>query len=52
METEDVTSEMTNSWNIHWKNASAKFDKFFKEDDILCKFVGKMFWVWDGNHRL
>jgi hypothetical protein len=52
METKDVTSEMTNSWNIYWKNASAKFDEFLKEDDVLCKFMGKMFWVWDGNHRL
>jgi len=25
---------------------------FLKEDDVLNKFVGKMFWVWDGNHRL
>jgi hypothetical protein len=52
METKDVTSEMTDYWNIHWKNASAKFDEFLKEDDVLCKFVGKMFWVWDGNYRL
>ena len=25
---------------------------FLKENDVLNKFVGKMFWVWDGNHRL
>ena len=52
MKTKDVTSKMTNFWNIYWKNASAKFDEFLKNDDVLCKFVGKMFWIWDGNHRL
>ena len=52
METKNVTSELTNYWNIHWKNASAKFDESLKEDDVLNKFVGKMFWVWDGNHHL
>lgn len=52
MKTEDLTPEMTVSWNIHWKNASAKFDEFLKENDVLSKFVDKMFWVWDENHRL
>ena len=43
---------MTVYWNIHWKNASAKFDEFLKENDVLSKFVDKMFWVWHENHRL
>lgn len=38
--------------NIYWKYASAKFDEFINEDDVFNKFVGKMFWVWDENHRL
>ena len=45
METADVTFKLLYSWNIHWKNASAKFDEFLKEDDVLNQFVGKMFWV-------
>ena len=52
METEDVTPELMNSWNLHCKNTSEKFDEFLKKDDVLNKFVGKIFWVWDGNHRL
>ena len=52
METEDVISELMNSWNVRWKIGSAKFDKFIKEDDVLYKFVDEMFWVWDENHRL
>ena len=52
IETEDVTSELMNSWNIYWKNASAKFDEFLKENDVHNKFVGKTFWVWDENHGL
>ena len=49
MKIENVTSKLMNSWNVHWKNVSAKFDEFLKG---LNKFVGKMFWVWDGNRRL
>ena len=52
MEIEDVTSELMNSWNVHRENASAKFDEFLKEDDVLKKIVDKIFWVWDENHRL
>ena len=52
MKSEYVISKLINSWNILWKAISAKFDKFIKEDDVLNKFVGKMFWVWDENHRL
>ena len=43
METEDVTSELMNSWNVLWKNASAKIDEFLKEDDIFKKFVARCF---------
>ena len=31
MKSEDVTSEFKNSWNIHLKNTSKKFDKFLKK---------------------
>ena len=43
METEDVSSELMNYWNVHRKNASTKFDEFLMEDDVLNKFVCKMF---------
>jgi hypothetical protein len=43
---------MTNSWNIHLKNENAKFDEVLKKDDVVYKFVGNMFCVWDRNHRL
>ena len=52
MKTEDMTFELINSWNIHSKNAIAKFNEFLKEYDVLNKFVVKMFWIWDENHRL
>ena len=52
MESADVTSELMESWSTHWRNASAEFDDYLKNNDVLNKFVGKMFWVWDGNHRL
>jgi hypothetical protein len=43
IETKDVTSEVVNSWNIHWENASAKVDQFLKDNELLQKFVNKMF---------
>ena len=47
-----MTSELTVFNSIHWKNASTKFMNFFKENDVLCKFVCKIFWVWDAICRL
>jgi hypothetical protein len=52
MAPQDVTSELFDSWSIHWKKSSEQFDEFLKQDEHLKCFVGKMFWVWDGNHRL
>ena len=52
IKTKDVTFELINFWNIHSKNANAKFDEFLKKDNIHNKFVDKIFWIWDGNHHL
>jgi hypothetical protein len=40
------------SWSPLWQEASAEFDSKLKEDPDLAHFAGKMFFVWEGNHRL
>jgi hypothetical protein len=40
------------SWSPLWQEASAEFDAKLKEDPDLAHFIGKIFFVWEGNHRL
>ena len=40
------------SWSSSWQEASDGFDSMLKLDPHLAHFVGKMFFVWEGNHRL
>jgi hypothetical protein len=35
-----------------WKLESERFDARMAADPDLIHFVGKMFYVWEGNHRL
>jgi hypothetical protein len=50
--TMDVTPEIMASWSNNWIKANAEFEKELNSDDDLRVFSGKMFMVWDGNHRL
>ena len=50
--TVDVSDEDRQSWSPLWKDANDKFDLRLRRDEHLKVFVGKMFHVWDGNHRL
>ena len=40
------------SWSLLWQEASAEFDVKLKEDPDLAHLYGKMFFMWEGNHRL
>jgi hypothetical protein len=46
----DVTSEQFSSWDPIWQRKSKEFDEFLltTKNEFL---VGKMLWVWEGNHR-
>ena len=48
----DVSDEIKSSWSPLWQEANAEFDAFLQRDSDLASFVGKMFYVWEGNHRL
>lgn len=48
----DVDDDIYSFWSDLWKEASAKFDSELAFDADLAHMVGKMFFVWEGNHRL
>ena len=48
----DVTDDDRLSWNCHWRRKDMKFKQFLQSDLELQFLSNKMFYVWDGNHRL
>jgi hypothetical protein len=50
--TMDVTDNIIDSWSENWVRANDAFEKILQADEDLKVFSGKMFMVWDGNHRL
>ena len=50
--TMDVTPDIISTWSDHWVQVNAQFEEQLNLDEDLRVFSGKMFMVWDGNHRL
>ena len=48
----EVSDDIIASWNDHWRAANNRFDAYLLADPNLAHMVGKMFYVWEGNHRL
>ena len=51
-ETLDVTSDLYDSWSSLWQSANDRFVAELDADPDLARFSGKMFYVWEGNHRV
>jgi hypothetical protein len=47
----DLTDDIRSSWSTHWQEANDLFESHLDSSDIFSQFRGKMFYVWDGNHR-
>ena len=47
-----VSDEDRRSWNAHWRRKNLEFEEFLNADPELRFFSNKMFYVYDGNHRL
>ena len=47
-----VTDDIQASWSTFWQEANEEFDKMLQNDSDLAHLAGKMFYVWEGNHRL
>jgi hypothetical protein len=48
----DVTEEVKADWSPCWERANQSFEDELQTDSDLKQFSGKMFYVWEGNHRL
>jgi hypothetical protein len=47
-----VSDDIRASWNSLWQESSDEFDSMLEKDSDLSQFVGKMFFMWEGNHHL
>jgi hypothetical protein len=47
-----VSEDIRASWSSYWQEANDEFDSMLHNDSDICHLVGKMFYVWEGNHRL
>ena len=47
----DVWETISSKWSDLWRQANEHFDSFANDDD-LASFVGKIFFVWEGNHTI
>lgn len=48
----DVGPDIISTWDSHWKTVNDEFEKYLESKPKLHHLRGKMFHVWDGNHRL
>ena len=48
----DVTEEVKSASSPHWQMANQTFEDGLQGDPDLQQFSGKMFFVWEDNHRL
>lgn len=47
----NVTEEHIASWDPHWRDVNERFENQLQSNPDYVAFRGKMFFVWDGNHR-
>ena len=52
MEEGVVTDAMRKGWSKMWQKADREFESLLNASPYLKKFSNRMFYVWDGNHRL
>ena len=48
----EVTDDIRQSWSTLWQEQDAIFEHRLSRNPALSRFSNKMFFVWDGNHRL
>jgi hypothetical protein len=49
---EAFVADHIHEWDNHWKVMDASFEEGMNANEDLQRFVRRMFYVWDGNHRL
>ena len=48
----DVSNAIKDSWSDLWKVANERFKEQLAQDEDLTLLLGKMFFVYEGNHCL
>lgn len=48
----NVSDDIKSSWSSFWQEANEEFDSMLLNNSDLAHLAGKMFFVWEGNHRL
>ena len=48
----ELNAEVEATWNAHWHATDASFEEKFNADDNYVSLRNKMFFVWEGNHRV
>jgi len=48
----NVSDDIKSSWSSFWQEANEEFESMLRNDSDLAHLAGKMFFVWEGNHRL
>lgn len=49
--TRDVDEDITKTWDKHWHVVNKEFEDELENNDQWSMLKGKMFHVWEGNHR-
>jgi hypothetical protein len=47
-----VSDNIMASWSTLWQEPNEEFDSILRNDSDLAHLAGKIFFVWEGNHRL
>ena len=47
-----VSPDIVSSWSPLWQEANVEFEVKLGDDPDLAHLSGKVFFVWEGNHRL
>ena len=48
----DISNAIKDSWSDLWKVANERFEERLAQDEDLAPLSSKMFFVYEGNHRL
>src|SRR5579875_3354213 len=45
-----IMDDIKASWSPAWQEANTNFEEWLSKDPDLASLMGKMFFIWEGNH--
>ena len=52
LEEKMVSDDIRKTWSSLWQNEDKLFEEHLRTKPAMAKYSNRMFFVWDGNHRL